>query len=285
MSNATPHAISLGEATITIINVGDMMVDMAQEMTVPESAWRPFYGANFAGPRPYPSQCVHIALPNASILVDAGDYAQAIALDSSYLPPAYTSPPGLVEQLLSRGIRPEGITHLIITHAHFDHYDGTTIERHGGYVPRFPNARVFLGRADWDNPEMQDALRDPDSLDSHTFGVLHEQGLLELVGGDIDVTPEVRIIPAPGESPGHQIVRVHSQGQTFYCLGDLFHHPAEVEQSAWMVKWANASANLTSRQALTNAALQENALLLAAHMPLGRLEGTPSHPRWLSLLA
>jgi hypothetical protein len=80
-------------------------------------------------------------------------------------------------------------------------------------------------------------------------------------------------------------VRVHSQGQTFYCLGDLFHHPAEVEQPAWMVKWANAPANLSSRQALINAALQENALLLAAHMPLGRLEGTPSHPRWLSLLA
>ncbi len=283
MSNATPHTISLGDATITIINVGDMMVDMAREITAPESAWRPLYGASFACLQPYPSQCAHIALPNVSILVDAGDYAQAISLDPSYLPPSYVPPPGLVEQLLSQAIRPENITHLIITHAHFDHYDGTTIVRDGGYVPRFPNARVFLGRADWDNPETQDALRDPGSLESHTFGVLHKLGLLELIEGDIDVTPEVRIIPAPGKSPGHQIVRVHSQGQTFYCLGDLFHHPAEVEQPAWMVKWANASANLTSRQALINAALQENALLLAAHMPLGRLEGTPSYPRWLSL--
>jgi glyoxylase-like metal-dependent hydrolase (beta-lactamase superfamily II) len=202
MSNATPHTLSLGEAAITIINVGDMMVDMAQEMSLPESTWQPHYGASFAGSQPYPSQCVHIALPNASILVDAGDYAQAISLDSSYLPPAYGPPPGVVEQLLSQGIRPEDITHLIVTHAHFDHYDGTTIERDGGYVPRFPNARVFLGRADWDNPETQDALRDPDSLDSHTFGVLHEQGLLELVEDEIDVTPEVRIIRATVESPG-----------------------------------------------------------------------------------
>jgi glyoxylase-like metal-dependent hydrolase (beta-lactamase superfamily II) len=284
MSNATSHSISLGDATITIINVGDMMVDMAQEITAPESAWLPLYGASFAGSRPYPSQCAHIALPNASILVDAGDYAQAISLDPSYLPPAYVPPPGLVEQLLSQGIRPDDITHLIITHAHFDHYDGTTIEREDGYVPRFPNARVFLGRADWDNPETQDALRDPDSLESHTFGVLHEQGLLEPVEGDIDVTPEVRIIRAPGESPGHQIVRVHSQGHTFYCLGDLFHHPAEVEHPAWMVKWADAPSNLSNRQALIKAALQENALLLAAHMPVGRIEGTLSYPRWLSLL-
>ena len=97
MSNASPHTISLG----------DMMVDMAQEMAVLESAWRPLYGSSFAGSRPYPGQCVHIALPNASILVDAGDYAQAISLDSSYLPPAYVPPPGIVEQLLlNRGVRP-----------------------------------------------------------------------------------------------------------------------------------------------------------------------------------
>lgn len=279
-----PHTIPLGDVTITIINVGDMMVDMGEELAVPETTWRPLYGASFAGPRPFPSQCVHIALPNASILVDAGDYTLAITLDPSYLPPAYVPPPGIVEQLQSQGTRPQDITHLIITHAHFDHYDGTTIERDGTHVPRFPNARVYLGRADWDNPETQRDLLDPDSLESSTFGVLHKLGLLELVEGDLQVAPEVRIIPAPGESPGHQLVRIHSQGQTLYCLGDLFHHPAEVEHPAWMVKWANAPANLSSRHALINAALQENALLLAAHMPIGRVEGTPEHPRWVSLL-
>jgi glyoxylase-like metal-dependent hydrolase (beta-lactamase superfamily II) len=282
MPNAAPHTITLGDATLTIINVGDMMVDMAQEIGAPESEWRPLYGEDFAGLRPYPSQCVHIALPGASILVDAGDYAQAIALDSSYLPPHYVPPPDIVEQLQSRGIRPEDITHVIITHAHFDHYAGTTTLRDGAYVPRFPNARVFLGRADWDYPETQVALHDPASLDSHTFGVLHKQGLLELVDGDRDVAPEVRIISAPGESPGHQIVRVHSQGQTFYCLGDLFHHPAEVEHPAWMVKWANATANLKSRQMLIKATLEESALLLAAHMPVGRVEGTLEQPVWVN---
>lgn len=282
MSSITPRTILLGDATVTIINAGDMMINMAEEMPVPENEWRPLYGSTLEGRQPFPSQCIHMALSGASILVDVNDYALAISLDSSYLPPNYSPPPGVVEQLLAQGIRPEDITHLVITHAHFDHYIGTTIERGGSYIPRFPNAQVFLGRADWDWSETQDALRDPASLDSHTFGVLQKRGLLELVDGDLDLTPEVRILAAPGESPGHQIVRLHSQRQTLYCLGDLFHHPVEVEQPAWMVKWADAHANFTSRQALIKAALQENALLVAAHMPVGRLEGTVAKPKWVA---
>jgi hypothetical protein len=91
MSNATPRTIALGNATITIINVGDMMVDLAQEIGVPESEWRSLYREGFASSRPYPSQCAHIALAHASILVEAGDYVQAIALEPSYLPPVYLS--------------------------------------------------------------------------------------------------------------------------------------------------------------------------------------------------
>ena len=283
MSNITPRTILVGGATITIINAGDMVINMAEVLAVPESEWRPLYGSILEGRQPSPCQCIHIALSDASILVDINDYALAMSLSPSYLPPNYLPPPGVVEQLQAQGIHSEDITHLVITHAHFDHYTGTTMKRNESHIPRFPNARVFLGRADWDWSETQNALRDPDSLDSHTFGVLQNLGMLELVDGDLDLTPEVRILAAPGESPGHQIVRLHSQGQTLYCLGDLFHHPVEVEQSAWMVKWADAYANFTSRQRLIKAALEENALLVPAHMPVGRLEGTMAKPRWVAI--
>ena len=145
------------------------------------------------------------------------------------------------------------------------------------------NARVLLGRADWDWSQTQHALRDPASLESRTLGILQKHNLLELVDGDLDLTPEVRILAMPGESPGHQIVRVHSQGQTLYCLGDLFHDVVEVEQPTWMLTWADAPANLTSRQRLIKAALEENALLVPAHMAVGRIEGTLAKPKWVSL--
>jgi glyoxylase-like metal-dependent hydrolase (beta-lactamase superfamily II) len=283
MMNSTPRTISLGAATITIINAGNMILKLSEVMNVPESEWRSHYSSAFEKPLPFPSQSVHIALPDASILVDVNNYAIAVPPGSPYLPPNYQPPLDLLDQLLEKGIRSQDITHLVITHAHFDHYVGTTFKRDGEYLPTFPNARCFLGRADWEDPDMQKSLQDSDSIDSRTFGVLHQHGLLELVDGNRNITSAVQIIAAPGESAGHQLVRVQSEGQTLYCLGDLYHHAVEVEQPTWMATWANPETTLTSRQTLVEAALAENALLVAAHMPIGRLQRTPTGIIWVEV--
>lgn len=283
--NDDTRTIVLGAATINIINVGDLQLTLSQIMNVPESEWRPRYGGIFDQPMFFPSQCIHIALPDASVLVDANNFALSAPPDSPYAPPAdYQPPPDLPTQLRERGIRPEDITHLVITHAHFDHYAGITWERAGQYVPTFPRARCFLGEADWEYPETQEALRDPNSADSHTFGIVQQAGLLELVEGDYDLSPSVKIIAAPGESPGHQIVRISSEGQILYCLDDLYHSPLEVEQPSWMAEWDDASTNLASRIALAKAALAENALLIATHIQgIGRLESVPTGVRWVNV--
>ena len=274
----------LGATTVSVINVGDIQLTLAKTIDVPESNWRPLYGKAFEQAQVFPSQCVHIALPGgASVLVDAGDFALSFPPDSPDHLPDYQPPPGLIAQLLEKGIHPADITHLVITHAHFDHYSGVTAQHDGHYVPSFPNARCFLGRADWEQSETRQALQDPNSEDSHTLGVLDRLGLLELVDSNRDLLPGVRIIAAPGESPGHQIVRVHSEGQTLYCVGDLYHHAVEVEQPTWMAGWANHVANIASRHALVETALPENALLIAAHMPVGHLERTRSGARWVNV--
>ena len=281
--NADSRTIQLGAATVTIMNVGDLVFRLSEVMNVPESEWKPRYSASFEKPLSFPSQCMHIALPGASILVDAGDYAVAVLLNTPYVPPNYSPPPGLIDQLLEKDISPEDITHVVITHLHFDHYSGVTIERDGQYVPAFPNARCFVGCADWEDPDTQEALKDPHSLESRTVGVLHQAGLLELVEGDIDLLPGIRILAARGESPGHQIVGVHSEGQVLYCLGDLYHDPLEVEHPKWMARWADADATLASRRRLVEFALAEDALLVPAHMSPGRLERTADGVRWVEV--
>jgi hypothetical protein len=86
MTNSTSRTISLGAATIIIINVGNMILNLSEVINVPESEWRPRYSSAFEKPLPFPSQSIHIALPDASILVDANNYTIAVPPDSPFLP-------------------------------------------------------------------------------------------------------------------------------------------------------------------------------------------------------
>jgi glyoxylase-like metal-dependent hydrolase (beta-lactamase superfamily II) len=283
MSHHT-RRIEVGIATVSVMNVGDIEFRLSDELVIPEDKQDAAIAARLEQPARFPTQCFHIALPGASVLIDACNYTRSFPPSSPYFLPGYQPPPGLVTQLGEQGVRSEDITHLVITHAHFDHYSGTTTECNGQMVPCFPLARCFLGRADWEQSEMQKALQELHSQDGSTLGVLYQRRLLELVEGERELVPGIQIIPAPGESAGHQIVRIHSQGQTLYCLGDLYHDPVEVEHPDWMTSWADFNTNLSSRQALIQAALDEQALLAAAHIAgIGRVEHTSSGLKWKQL--
>lgn len=268
---AAPRVFALGAATITIINVGDSLWRLGEMMDVPERDRRPQDTAIFTATTPFPNLCVHIKLASASVLVDASAYD--FPPDSPQRPPGYTPPADLSAQLAGAGIAPGEITHLVITHLHTDHYNAATVERDGGWAPRFPNARCFIGQADWEAAETLQALGNPDSLEARTLGALWRAGLVELTEGDRELAPGIALLATPGESPGHQVVRVASAGQTLYCLGDLYHHPIEVERPAWMCAWCDAVATRASRERIATAALAERALLTAAHIAaIARLE-------------
>src|SRR5438477_264526 len=78
--------------------------------------------------------------------------------------PGDQPPPDLPARLEEHGIRPAEVAHVVITHNHADHYNGTTREREGRVEPCFPHARHYLGRADWDQQWLQEELRDPHSV-------------------------------------------------------------------------------------------------------------------------
>jgi glyoxylase-like metal-dependent hydrolase (beta-lactamase superfamily II) len=136
-------------------------------------------------------------------------------------------------------------------------------------------------RADWLDPEMQTAAADRTSLAGRTLAMLDRLGLLETVEGNRTLTDGIEIIHAPGETTGHQIVRVQSDGQTFYSLGDLYHHPIEIERPEWGTWWSDPQTTQASRAWLVDAALRENAVLAATHLStVGRLRSTDAGIAW-----
>jgi glyoxylase-like metal-dependent hydrolase (beta-lactamase superfamily II) len=271
----------VGDARVTMLNAGDMRLLLKAELEVPEALWRPQYGDLFERPDVCPSLSIYVEHQGVRALVDINDYRATVTPDSQYALAGYTPPPTIPAQLASLGVRPEDVTHVVITHTHWDHYAGTTTPADGEYAPTFPRARYCLGAADWRDAEMQTALRDPASLEAHTLGVLHERGMLHLVEGREPLGEGIEIVPAPGETRGHQILRVHSGGETTYIVGDVIHHAVEVEHPDWMVGWADAETMLATRRWLFADALAEHALLIAAHIASpGHLERAGDGLRW-----
>lgn len=262
----------VGNVTVTAITEGIMR--WTPELTVPEAVWRQEIDVDAAGTVPIDTHVLVVQLDDATILIDAGLDEPGSRWNERFLEerPGSVRSPGVGAGLASMGIRPEDITDILITHVHFDHVIGLAAERDERLVPRYPNARVLLGRADWENvpeehltPESRARIR-----------AIEQAGLLELNDDETEVIPGVTFIPAPGESPGHSMIRVSSNGAVLYAVGDLFHHGSEVEHQDWMVPWANQEEMLASRRRLLYAVASADALVVFTHEtfpPWGRIVG------------
>jgi glyoxylase-like metal-dependent hydrolase (beta-lactamase superfamily II) len=272
----------IGAATITLINDGVFeRVPLVAELDAPEEEVRravPEIDAD--GVLGHFGMIVaHVQLGAASLLIDPG--FGELSPDNWLCTELQLRPTaGVQAGLAAAGIPPEAITHVLITHAHADHYTGATVRRGGERVPRYPHARYVIGRADWEgNPERAA----PDSDASLHLGTVARLGRLELAEGDYEVVPGVTLLAAPGESPGHCIVRVDSAGARFYHVGDLYHHRCEVEHLDWVMTERDKAAMLAARRRFLAEAVPSQATVVFTHAVFpgwGRVVASAGGYRW-----
>lgn len=132
-----------------------------------------------------------------------------------------------LEQLAEAGFPPESIDTVLCTHLHVDHVGWNTRLVNGKWLPTFPNARYLFGRREWEHWSSEAAQhRDGDVMGDSVRPIV-DAGLAELVDMNHVLTPEVRLEPTPGHTPGHVSVRISSQGEEAVITGDLMHHPLQ----------------------------------------------------------
>ncbi len=216
----------VGAAAVTVINVYDIPTKLENLLVAPVSERTPGDTAQFAQITPLPVNCILVQSGGLNVLVDAGAYEAEF---DEAKRPDYQPPMDLLSALAGRGVQPTDVTHVVITHTHGDHFNAATTQVAGGYLPTFPNARYYVGRADWESTRMQEAAEKAGTLENRTLAVINRLGRLVPVEGDLALGSGVNILASPGETPGHQSLRVRSEGQTLYCLGDLYHHAVEVD--------------------------------------------------------
>lgn len=137
-----------------------------------------------------------------------------------------------LEDLASAGFPRESIDTVVCTHLHVDHVGWNTMLVDGRWVPTFPNARYLIGRSEWDYWSQQEDEQFGEVMGDSVRPVI-EAGLADFVEPELEITPEIRLIPTPGHTPGHMSVTISSQGEEAVITGDLMHHPVQCSDPDW----------------------------------------------------
>jgi len=137
-----------------------------------------------------------------------------------------------LQHLADAGWSRESVDAVVCTHLHVDHVGWNTMLQDGAWVPTFPNARYLIGKqelAHWsadDNAEQQVILGD-------SVKPILDAGLAELVEMDHRISPELRLTPSTGHTPGHVSVMIESKGESAVITGDMTHHPCQLAHPDW----------------------------------------------------
>ncbi len=135
----------------------------------------------------------------------------------------------IIDSLKAIDLTPEDIDIVIATHAHFDHIGaGTRMNENGTIVPTFPNARYYFQRGEWEDANHPDE-RTKATYFKENLLPLQEHGLVELIDGDAQILPQIRVETTGGHTKHHQMVIIESEGRTAVYPGDIlpssFHLP------------------------------------------------------------
>lgn len=119
------------------------------------------------------------------------------------------------------------VAHVALTHLHADHAGGVEVSE---LRPRFPNADYHLHPADLRffegaHEDAYVAIRPAERLES--------LGVLRTIDTNHDLTPGVRVLHAPGHTPGHRCVLIRDRDEGVLLTGDLLHQPVQVAQREW----------------------------------------------------
>jgi N-acyl homoserine lactone hydrolase len=140
--------------------------------------------------------CVHVVdHPAGRILVDTGLTA---------LHPAVADMDPSLSPLEDQGFDIGSVDIVVNTHLHFDHCGGNHL---------FAGKPVYVQRRELDDARTQEDYTIPEWVDPPGMNYVP-------VDGEFEVLPGVRLLPAPGHTPGSQIVVVEGRQGPTVIAGD-----------------------------------------------------------------
>lgn len=191
--------------------------------------------------------------PEASVDPEGvyGDLAAFVGL-------AYTPDQRVDRQIEKLGFKTEDVTHVIVSHAHFDHTGGLYL---------FPQAKFYIGAADlpyafWPQPAAALFFRRPDIDATRSFAWNPLQGDFDLFGDG-----SIRVLSMPGHTPGNSSLLVRLANREVLLTGDTVHLRSALSDELPMGSDYNTLDAVTSIRRLRQIADSRGADVWIAHDP------------------
>jgi glyoxylase-like metal-dependent hydrolase (beta-lactamase superfamily II) len=161
----------------------------------------------------------------------------------------------LVSELKMLSLTPADITYVGFSHLHFDH---------SGNANLFTSSTWLLQRKEF---ESATAKPTPFGVDPSTFSD-YSKAKMNLLNGDLDVFGDgtVKILAAPGHTPGHQVLLVKlSQKGNIILAGDMYQRKQSRKDRLVPSYNSSRAETLASMDRIESLAKNLNALVIAQH--------------------
>jgi glyoxylase-like metal-dependent hydrolase (beta-lactamase superfamily II) len=199
------------------------------------------------------------------LLIDSGD--RKILVDTGCGDGFQATAGRLVRNMTAAGISCSDIDRVILTHGHVDHAAGCFDSRGR---PVFPRARFIASEREWEywaagpgDNELQNMF-----FDAARKNLLPIRDKFELVEGDVEVLPGIRLIAAPGHTPGIVIVELSSCEKRLLCIGDIIHSQREFIQPDYLALFDVAPKQaLDTRARILSEVARSGVFIFACHFP------------------
>jgi glyoxylase-like metal-dependent hydrolase (beta-lactamase superfamily II) len=203
--------MELGNLDLALVTDGEFRLDGgAMFGVVPRVLWEKGSPPDEQNRIRMGTNCLLVARGGDLLLIDAGIGDK----HDTRFREMYGMEPGAVrlpESIRRAGYELEDVTHVLLSHLHFDHCGWSTRESGGRIVPTFPGARYWIERGEVEHARHPNE-RDRASYFPFNWEPLFEAGAVELFEGEAEPMPGVKAVRAPGHNADMCIVLLDGGG-------------------------------------------------------------------------